>query len=94
MRRCVAAIIIMLCAAPAFAAMQARPVEWSVGKDRFSGVLVYEAGVEWLELGARKHDEIPGFDPHSRPTPCAFPNSTISSTTWRCWFTLIGYTVV
>src|SRR5437588_870652 len=35
-----------------------------------------------------------GLEPHSSPTPNAFPYSTISSTTWRCWFTLIGYTVV
>lgn len=42
MRRCAAAITLVLCAAPAFAAMQARPVEWNLGKDRFSGVLVYD----------------------------------------------------
>ena len=28
--------------APAFAAMQTRPVEWTVGNDRFSGMLVYD----------------------------------------------------
>src|SRR5687767_14757593 len=27
---------------PALAAMQAKPVEWKVGKDSFSGVLVYD----------------------------------------------------
>ena len=40
--RPLAALVLSLCAAPAFAAMQARPVEWSVGQDRFSGVLVYD----------------------------------------------------
>ncbi len=29
-------------AQPALAAMQAKPLEWTVGKDRFSGVLVYD----------------------------------------------------
>ncbi|MFD0739416.1 dienelactone hydrolase family protein [Lysobacter koreensis] len=42
MRRLIAALSLALCAAPAFAAMQARPVEWKVGKDRFSGVLVFD----------------------------------------------------
>lgn len=37
------ATLALLCAAaPALAAMQARPVEWKVGKDSFSGVLVYD----------------------------------------------------
>jgi len=30
---------------PAFAAMQAKPLEWTVGKDRFSGYLVYDDAV-------------------------------------------------
>ncbi len=33
---------LLLLSAPAFAAMQARPVEWKIGKDSFSGVLVYD----------------------------------------------------
>src|SRR5262245_42362716 len=33
-----------------------------------------------------------GLLPASSPTPKGAPNSTTSSTTWRCWFTLIGYT--
>jgi dienelactone hydrolase len=37
-----AALIFLLCAAPAFAAMQAKPVEWNLGKQSFSGVLVYD----------------------------------------------------
>jgi dienelactone hydrolase len=36
----------------AMAAMQARPVEWTVGKDTFSGVLVYDDA---------EHDERPGL---------------------------------
>ncbi len=31
-----------------------------------------------------------GLEPHSSPTPCGVPNSTISCTTWRCWLTLTG----
>lgn len=42
MARVVAAIALLLCAGPALAAMQARPVEWKLGEDRFSGVLVYD----------------------------------------------------
>ena len=33
-----------------------------------------------------------GFDPASRPNLYGLPNSKTSSTTWRCWFTLIGNT--
>ena len=40
--RRLAALVLSLCATPAFAAMQAKPVEWTVGQDRFSGVLVYD----------------------------------------------------
>lgn len=42
MRRIVFAIGLLLATAPAFAKMQARPVEWTVGKERFSGYLVYD----------------------------------------------------
>lgn len=42
MRRLVAALAAVLCTAPAFAAMQARPIEWKIGKDSFSGVLVFD----------------------------------------------------
>ena len=33
---------LMLAATPAFADMQARPIEWTIGKESFSGVLVYD----------------------------------------------------
>jgi dienelactone hydrolase len=43
--RAAIAVLWVLClcalASPAFAAMQAKPIEWSVGKQRFSGFLVY-----------------------------------------------------
>lgn len=42
MRRSIAALMLVLCAAPAIAAMQTRPVEWKVGDDTFSGVLVFD----------------------------------------------------
>lgn len=42
MRRLLAAITLTLCAVPAWAVVQTKPVEWKVGKDRFSGVLVYD----------------------------------------------------
>ena len=42
MHRIVAAITLMLCAAPAVAEMQAKSVEWKVGKDTFTGTLVYD----------------------------------------------------
>jgi dienelactone hydrolase len=37
-----AALGLLLCTAPAFAAMQAKPVEWKLGSRTFSGVLVYD----------------------------------------------------
>lgn len=42
MRRFIVSIALVLCGMPAFAAMKTRPVEWTVGKDRFRGVLVYD----------------------------------------------------
>lgn len=42
MRRLAAVLALSLCTLPAFAAMQARPVEWSVGEQRFQGMLVYD----------------------------------------------------
>ena len=42
MRRLIAAVLLASCALPAFATMQARPVEWKVGDQAFSGVLVYD----------------------------------------------------
>ena len=36
------AIALLLCAMPAWAAMQSRPVEWTLGGQAFSGVLVYD----------------------------------------------------
>ena len=42
MRRLLVAFGLLFAAAPAFAAMQAKPVEWSVGKERFSGYVVYD----------------------------------------------------
>lgn len=42
MRRILLAIGLTLAAAPVFAKMQAKPVEWSVGKDHFSGYVVYD----------------------------------------------------
>lgn len=53
------AIGLLLAAVPAFAAMQTRPVEWSVGAERFSGYLVYD-------------DEAGDDDP--RPGLVMFPN--------------------
>lgn len=42
MRRLVATFVLAMGITPAFAAMQTRPVEWKVGNDSFSGVLVYD----------------------------------------------------
>ena len=42
MRRSLLALGLLCIATPALAAMQARPVEWTVGKDRFSGYVVYD----------------------------------------------------
>ena len=42
MQRFVMSLVLMLCAAPALAAMQIQPVEWKIGKDTFSGVLVFD----------------------------------------------------
>jgi dienelactone hydrolase len=41
-RRFVLAALLASCAMPAFATMQAKPVQWKVGDDSFSGVLVYD----------------------------------------------------
>ena len=42
MRRRLLALALSFATLPAFAAMQAKPIEWSVGKDRFSGYVVYD----------------------------------------------------
>ena len=42
MRRLVFAIGLLFAATPVFAKMQAKPVEWSVGQERFSGYVVYD----------------------------------------------------
>jgi dienelactone hydrolase len=42
MRRRLLAIGLLLAAVPAFAAMQAKPVEWTQGQQRFSGYVVYD----------------------------------------------------
>lgn len=42
MRRLAAGLVLLCCSLPAFATMQAKPVEWNIGKQSFSGVLVYD----------------------------------------------------
>ena len=42
MRRSLLAFGLLLATAPALAEMVAKPVEWTVGKDRFSGYVVYD----------------------------------------------------
>ncbi|MEO6154757.1 MAG: dienelactone hydrolase family protein [Thermomonas sp.] len=42
MRRTLLVIGLMFATAPVFAKMQAKPVEWHVGKDHFSGYVVYD----------------------------------------------------
>ena len=42
LNRLLLALGLLLATAPAFAAMQAKPVEWKVGKQSFSGYLVYD----------------------------------------------------
>lgn len=42
MRRSILALSLLMLSAPVLAAMQAKPVEWKVGKQAFSGVLVYD----------------------------------------------------
>ena len=42
MRRSILALSLLMLSAPVFAAMQAKPVEWKIGKQSFSGVLVYD----------------------------------------------------
>lgn len=51
MRRSLLALGLLLATAPAFAAMQAKPIEWKVGKDRFSGYLVYDDASKDLRPG-------------------------------------------
>jgi dienelactone hydrolase len=42
LRQLAAVAVLAACALPAFAKMQAKPVEWKVGERAFSGVLVYD----------------------------------------------------
>ena len=42
MRRALLALGLLLATAPAFAKMQAKPVEWTVGNERFSGYVIYD----------------------------------------------------
>lgn len=42
MLRCAIPLLLLLLSSPAFATMQTRPLEWTVGKTTFSGVLVYD----------------------------------------------------
>ena len=42
MRRSLLVLGLLLATAPALAAMQAKPIEWKVGKERFSGYVVYD----------------------------------------------------
>ena len=42
MRRIALSFALSLCSLPALAAMQARPLEWTIGEERFSGFLVYD----------------------------------------------------
>jgi dienelactone hydrolase len=45
MKRLLAVLLLSLCALPVAAKMQARPVDWTLGKHAFSGVLVYDDAV-------------------------------------------------
>lgn len=45
MRRMLLTLALVLCAMPALAEMREKPVEWTVGNERFSGVLVYDDAV-------------------------------------------------
>lgn len=42
MQRLLSAAFLLVCALPASAAMVEKPVDWTIGKDRFTGVLVYD----------------------------------------------------
>ena len=42
LNRLLLALGLLLATGPAFAAMQAKPIEWKVGKERFSGYVVYD----------------------------------------------------
>ena len=42
MRRSLAAVALLFATAPAFAAMQAKPVDWTIDRTAFRGVLVYD----------------------------------------------------
>ncbi|MDQ2703267.1 MAG: dienelactone hydrolase family protein [Pseudomonadota bacterium] len=50
-RKLLAAVVLALSASPAYAEMQARTVEWKVGDDTFSGVLVYDDASDELRPG-------------------------------------------
>src|SRR3546814_18440685 len=50
-RKLLATAVLALCASPALAAMQAKTIEWKVGDDTFSGVLVYDAASAALRPG-------------------------------------------
>ena len=51
MRRTLLALGLLLAAAPAFAAMQAKPLEWTVDGQQFSGYLVYDDAEDDIRPG-------------------------------------------
>ena len=75
MRRIALSLALSLCSLPALAAMQVKPLDWSIGEERFSGFLVYDdAGDKrpglvmvpnWMgvsELAVERAKEIAGDD--------------------------------
>ena len=42
MRRIALTLALSLCSLPALAAMQVKPLDWTIGEERFSGFLVYD----------------------------------------------------
>ena len=65
LRRVLAAALLACLAVPAAAAMVEKPVEWTIGKDRFAGVLVYDEAVRTPRPGLVMVPNWRGVSPES-----------------------------
>jgi dienelactone hydrolase len=68
MKRLLVVLLLSLCSLPVAAKMQARPVDWTLGKQAFSGVLVYDDAVATKRPGLVMVPDWKGVTPSSVET--------------------------
>jgi hypothetical protein len=71
--------------------MMLRPIFWaSIAVSMYSASLkpLQMIGVSLSAMATTARSS--GLEPASRPNRYGLPKLSTSSTTWRCWFTLIG----